>query len=749
MSYSQQALDFMAKRPKRLNILHGSVRSGKTTNTLLLAPRRILQAPKGDIIITGKTERTAYRNVIKPLQTIYGQKRVRYVKGSAEGRLGNRDFYVIGGNDEAAEGKLRGLTVAYWLADELTLNPESFVTQGLARMSPEGACADWTMNPGPPKHYVKTNYIDRESELDAKVWHFRLEHNPNLPTSYVENLKQEYGGPGTLYYQRYIEGKWVLAEGTIYEMFNEAVHVASRLPLAPPDHLDLSGDYGTSNATSIGLYASWDEPLTEPGFEGLKSLRIGGYYHDGRKDGQRTDLQHVQGAYPILEALAQMVSRKPSNTLANLIRYLILDPSAASFKAEWRQKGFNVKDADHDVIEGIRTQAKMLSAGEYMLGPDPSNRPVIDEYGAYVWDKKAQERGEDKPLKQNDHCFPAGTLVSTARGQTPIEEVTTHDHVLTRDGYKQVLRSGMTKRDAEIMEVCFSDGNILRATPNHPVFVQGKGFIRMDELRYEDAIISVWDAKNLLPLTAKNTTATPMLTTLATGFISEQAGGVGIYTDTFTKMLTGVSQKVLRYTTKTGTQITTPLITSSFYPTPSTKLCTALNERLRESIKRRCLKLLLNGMEAQRGESGTRSRGRKSGKTLNLFKRFVSSAARFMKPSRGGMLISSVQPSAEQQRDAHRERMTKLESARYVDLSLELASTSKPKLAHVSVEPRWVGKSDVYNLSVAELPEFFANGVLVHNCKDEERYFLLTMYPSTPTYTRPPKPNSVQRRTAR
>ena len=731
--FSTQATDYLALRPRRLNILHGSVRSGKTTNTLALAPQRFLKAPKGDIIITGKTERTAYRNVVKPLQTMFGGRRVRYAKGSGEGRLGSRDFYVIGGNDEAAEGKLRGLTVAYWLADELTLNPESFVTQGLARMSPEGACADWTMNPGPPKHYVKTDYIDREAELDAKVWHFLLGHNPNLPPSYVENLKREYGGPGTLYYQRYIDGLWVLAEGTIYEMFNEAVHVAQRLPSTLPDHLDLSGDYGTSNATSIGLYASWDRPLAEPGFEGLRSIRVGGYYHDGRKDGQRTDLQHVRAAYLVLEALAHMVSRRPSAKLSELIRYLILDPSAASFKAEWREQGFSVRDADHDVIEGIRTQAKMLTSGAYKLGPDISNKPCIDEYGAYVWDKRAQERGEDKPLKNNDHCFPAGILVSTARGQIPIEEVTTHDHVLTRDGYKQVSRSGMTKRDAEIMEVCFSDGNILRATPNHPVFVQGKGFIRMDELRYEDAIISVWGAKNLLPLTAKNTTATPMLTTLATGFISEQAGGVGIYTDTFTKMLTGVSQKVLRYTTKTGTRITTPLITSSFYPTPSTKLCTALNERLRESIKRRCLKLLLSGMEAQRGESGTRSRVKESGKTLNLFQKFVSSAARFMKPSPEGSLTGSALPSAEQRRDAHRARMMRLEYARFVDVSSGLANTLRLKLARVSVGPRLVGKSDVYNLSVAELPEFFANGVLVHNCKDEERYFLLTMYPNKAT----------------
>lgn len=400
---SAQAQDYIALKPKRLNILHGSVRSGKTTNTLLNAPRRFRNAPKGDIIITGKTERTAYRNVVKPLQEMFGQRRVKYLKGTAEGKLGSRSFYVIGGNDEAAEGKLRGLTVAYWLADELTLNPQSFVAQGLARMSPEGACADWTMNPGPPKHFVKTDYIDREAELDARAWHFLLEHNPNLPSSYIDNLKKEYGGPGTLYYQRFIEGLWVLAEGAVYANFNEREHVLKTLPKTPPDHLDLSGDYGTSNATSIGAYASWRTPLTEPGCEGLRVLRLGGYYHDGRKDGQRTDSEHVDAAIPELERLAQLV--RGAAPLPSLVRYLILDPSAASFKAEWRKRGLSVIDADNAVLEGIRVHAQMLGSGAYKLGPDASNQMAIDEYGGYLWDKRAQDRGEDKPLKQSDHVM--------------------------------------------------------------------------------------------------------------------------------------------------------------------------------------------------------------------------------------------------------------------------------------------------------------------------------------------------------
>lgn len=390
---SIQALDYIALKPKRLNILHGSVRSGKTTNTLLNAPRRFRNAPKGDIIITGKTERTAYRNVVKPLQEMFGQRRVKYLKGTAEGKLGSRSFYVIGGNDEAAEGKLRGLTVAYWLADELTLNPQSFVAQGLARMSPEGACADWTMNPGPPKHFVKTDYIDREAELDARAWHFLLEHNPNLPSSYIENLKKEYGGPGTLFYQRFIEGRWVLAEGSVYPFFNEVLHV---IPSAPciPDYYTVSVDYGTSDATCFQLFGHMERPLKTFPFAGVKVWLEREYYQDSRALGgqQKTVSEHA------LDFKEWLGGIQP--------RHIIIDPSAAAFKLELVKRNYRqVRNAKNDVADGLRTVSRMLKDGSYKVCRAAQQN--IDDYGGYVWDEKATARGEDKPLHDNSHTHDA------------------------------------------------------------------------------------------------------------------------------------------------------------------------------------------------------------------------------------------------------------------------------------------------------------------------------------------------------
>jgi PBSX family phage terminase large subunit len=369
----------LGRKPARLNILHGSVRSGKTTNLLLLAPRRILeQAPRqGDIIITGRTAETAYRNVIRPLIRMFGS-RITYSRGTHEGSIGGRSFYVFGANDEKAADKIQGLTAAYWNADELSLYPESFVKMGLNRLSLEGSFADWTMNPQGPYHHVKVDYIDREKELDARVWHFTLEDNPNLPKSYKLNLEREYR-PGTLYYKRFVLGEWVLAQGTIFDFFDVNEHTFSE-KLIPVSRF-VAMDYGTSNATVFGLFGQ--NPNGKP-----KAWLEREYVHSGRDTGkQKTDGEYAD------EFVKWLGDTK--------ITKVILDPSAASFRAELKKRGFHVVDADNDVINGIRTHMSMLQSGMFKLHVDCVSS--IKSYGGYAWDEAAQNRGEDKPVKKNDH----------------------------------------------------------------------------------------------------------------------------------------------------------------------------------------------------------------------------------------------------------------------------------------------------------------------------------------------------------
>jgi PBSX family phage terminase large subunit len=390
---SEKAFRYITVPPKRFNILHGSVRSGKTVSSMMVLPDRVKRAPHGDIVLTGKTERTVYRNVIRPLQLMFGEGRIKYSKGMGEGRIGKRDFYVIGGSNEASVTKAQGLTVAYWYGDEAVTYPGTFLDMMVTRLSPEGACSDWTMNPGGPYHEIKTNFIDKADDADLKdqiaVHHFTLSDNLNLTAEFVRSLMALYPA-SSLFYKRYILGLWVFAEGAIYDFFDETLHRLD-FDLAaqhPPDFWTLSGDYGTGNATSVGLYAHWNKPV----YENVKVMRVRAYYYSGRDTGrQKTDDDYAT------DMQLEFGDRKDA------LRHFILDPSAASFKAKLRDDKWPVEDAKNDVLDGLRTQARMLKAGEYVIGPDASNDQCVQDYSAYLWDKRAQERGEDKPLKQHDH----------------------------------------------------------------------------------------------------------------------------------------------------------------------------------------------------------------------------------------------------------------------------------------------------------------------------------------------------------
>ncbi len=185
-------------------------------------------------------------------------------------------------------------------------------------------------------------------------------------------------------------------------------------------------DYGTSNATVFGLFGTPAFPVN-----GLKAWLEREYYHSGRDTGrQKTDSDYADDLQAWLEGI--MPDR------------VIVDPSAASFKAELSKRGFTVVNANNDVLNGIRTHARMLKNGEFKILKSCPH--AIRSYSAYLWDARAQARGEDKPLKQDDHCFVAGTMVTTRRGQIPIEEVTVQDEALTRAGYRRVLKAGLTQR---------------------------------------------------------------------------------------------------------------------------------------------------------------------------------------------------------------------------------------------------------------------------------------------------------------
>jgi PBSX family phage terminase large subunit len=376
--FSKKALKSIRESNARINIWEGSVRSGKTISSIVRWLDYIETGPKGDLLMCGKTERTLKRNILDVIESIVGSKNYKLNQGQGEVYIFGRRIYIVGANDERAEGKIRGLTLAGAYCDEITLYPESFWTMLLSRLSVKGAKLFGTTNPDSPYHWLKVNYIDRANELDIKVFSFRLEDNPNLDPNYIEQLKKEYTG---LWKKRYIDGLWVMAEGVVYDMFDERKHVISEMPEC--ERYWVAVDYGTNNPTVFLLQ----------GQKGNVYYTLKEYYYDSTKTGrQKTDVEYAKD-------LKEFIGDKK-------VTAIIVDPSAASFIAQLRKNGFfNVKKADNEVLDGIRHVSTLLSNNRYFVHESCKN--LIKEKASYVWDMKAQQKGEDKPLKQNDHASDA------------------------------------------------------------------------------------------------------------------------------------------------------------------------------------------------------------------------------------------------------------------------------------------------------------------------------------------------------
>lgn len=373
---------------KRLNIWEGSVRAGKTVASIYRWIKFVGSAPPGELIMTGKTNGSLYRNIIRPMQELLGDD-MRYVNRNDARILAlwGREIFCFGANDESAESKIRGMTVAGGYGDEITLWPASYFKMHLSRMSVRDAKFFGTTNTDNPNHWLKAEYLNRAHELDLRSFHFDIRDNEFLPPEFVEALMKEYVG---LWFRRFIKGEWCVAEGAIYDFFDEVIHCGYKHPKAKWYIVGI--DYATGNPTSFGLYGV--NPSARP-----RIWRERGYFWDSKKEGrQKTDTDYSNDMKTFLNWDNKGEGEKI------VPRKIYVDPSAGSFKLQLKRDGFNfVTDANNSVLDGIRTQARMLQNGEYMVIRHKSNQPCIDEYYGYVWDDHAIKRGEDKPLKTSDH----------------------------------------------------------------------------------------------------------------------------------------------------------------------------------------------------------------------------------------------------------------------------------------------------------------------------------------------------------
>lgn len=361
-------------------ICDGAVRSGKTSIMMWAFVDWAMREFSGQRFgICGKTVDSASKNIIVPFtaMTLAKEKytiRWRRSEKILEVRRGavTNWFEVFGGKDESSASLIQGRTLAGVLLDEVALMPRSFVEQAIARCSVDGAKLWFSCNPDSPQHWFYLEWILKHKERNALYLHFTMRDNPGLSEKTLERYENMYTG---VFYDRFIRGLWVVAEGLVYPHFGESC-ITDEEP--PAGRYYISVDYGTLNPFSAGLWC-WD---------GRTATRIREYYYSGRDErSNKTDEEY----YVELEKLAGDLT----------VKSVIVDPSAASFiEVIRRHRRFRVQKAVNDVIPGIVTTARYIQDGTIKV--HCSCKDAIREFDLYRWDEKASE---DRPIKENDHAM--------------------------------------------------------------------------------------------------------------------------------------------------------------------------------------------------------------------------------------------------------------------------------------------------------------------------------------------------------
>ena len=373
-------------------IADGTVRSGKTVACALGFLMWSMESFNNvNFALCGKTIKSFERNVLMTIKascqylgySIFHNKSDNLLSISAPNGTRN-SYYIFGGNDEGSQDLIQGITLAGILFDEVVLMPESFVNQGIARCSVEGAKVWMNCNPEGTTHYIKRRFIDEHSKRGYIYSHFDMRDNLSLSAERREFYEKQWTG---LFYRRFILGEWCLADGLVYQLFDpEKMVFGGAVEIRKYAELIVSYDYGIQNATAFLMMGFNTEENT------VDVIR--GWSYSGRDSlVQKTDDE-------LYDDLLQFVG-----DLA--IRDVYGDPSATSFHALIKKKKrFRDRNADNDVLDGISFVSQLMSLGQLRI--HSSCADLIRELQGYAWDsEKSEKEGKDIVLKVDDHSCDA------------------------------------------------------------------------------------------------------------------------------------------------------------------------------------------------------------------------------------------------------------------------------------------------------------------------------------------------------
>ena len=249
-------------------IADGAIRSGKTISmSLSFVIWAMTTFDNKNFAMCGKTILSFRRNVLFWLKLMLRSRGYEFSDNRSDNLLtvwrGEtvNYFYIFGGKDERSQDLIQGVTLAGVFFDEVALMPESFVNQATGRCSVEGSKFWFNCNPENASHWFLLNWIKLAKHKRLLYLHFTMKDNLSLSERIKARYRSMYSG---VFFKRYIEGKWISAEGAIYSMLsnNPQDYIIDDLP-QDIAFLSIGIDFGGNKSGHSFTCTGFDRKITK------------------------------------------------------------------------------------------------------------------------------------------------------------------------------------------------------------------------------------------------------------------------------------------------------------------------------------------------------------------------------------------------------------------------------------------------------------------------------------------------------
>ena len=475
------------------NVAEGGKRGGKNVLATLIFCVLLENHPNRLFLIGGVSNATAKLNILD----CDGYGLLNYFEGRCrEGEFQKRDcvyvqthcgekIVLISGGGKAGDEKLiKGNTYGMAYITEANECHPRYIKEVFDRtLSSKNRKIFHDLNPKDPAHWYYTDVLAFHESAQRKnpnygynYGHFTIADNMSLTDDDIRKDLTTYD-IHSVWYQRDILGSRTAAEGLIYPMFSDAnlYDDSTRKPeLEALSYRYSAVDYGTENpCVFLDIYDDGDVIWIDRE-----------YYWDGRRENnEKEDTQYADDFQKFFE-------KRP------LLTSVIADPAGKNFIVALKHRGYSVRGADNDVTEGIGAVASLIYRRKIKVHRRCTN--FINEVHGYIWDEKARQRGEEKPLKVGDHaCITGDTLIETEQGPKEIKrlvgkrgKVRCFDEKYQKPVLSDFYNVSLTQKNAEIFEVELETGEKIKATADHPFFTQ-RGWVKLGELTKADRILKL------------------------------------------------------------------------------------------------------------------------------------------------------------------------------------------------------------------------------------------------------------------